>query len=320
MQQVTNQPKSEYPVRWRNSSSSQIWLDARRSTNRVLLSAAPAPRRQWNANKKMMLFKTNNQIYPNYKNISNNSLNSNHSSSGFETNGFNEPNSYASNSLNNQHFHHPYQQNGNPIKFNGNSNYSSLNSSTQSFYSKSSQMRQNSLNSLVSPVPLGSTNMFTNSKIQRLNSYNHLSKQNENHYNKHTFNVNAECFTSSKSAETTGNCKNGSTVPNENRRQLSENRFPFGDTNQLGKYSDAFGEFDDKHQIHSNQNNQNDSNKIVSPLSSCSLFNACSQIGKFNKIHLNSFDKLNGLESSLKQSNQLVSTALSTVYSLLLDS
>lgn len=259
----------------------------------------------------MMLLKTNNPMYQNYKNVSNNSLNSNHSSNGFETNGFNEPHGFANNSLNNQHFHHPYQQNGNPVKFNGNSNYSSLNSSTQSFYSKSNQMRQNSLNGLVSPVPL-STNMFTNNKIQRLNSYNQLAKQNENHYNKHAFNVNAECFTSSKSAEQMGG-KNGAA---ENRR--SENRFPFGDANQLGKYSDAFGEFDDKHAIHSNQNNQNDSNKIISPLSSCSLFNACSQIGKFNKLH--SYDKLNGLESSLKQSNQLVSTALSTVYPLLLDS
>ena len=248
-----------------------------------------------------MLFKTNNnQNYLNpYKTISNNSLNSNHSSNGFETNGFNDQ--YTNSSLNSQHFHHPYQQNTNPVKFNGNSNYSSLNSSTQSFYSKSSQMKQNSLN-LVSSGHL-STNIFTNNKMQKLNSFNHLSKSNENHYGKSPFNVNAQCFTSTKSAEMVDNCKNGA-LPDG--RKLNENRFPFGD-HQLNKYSDAFGEFDDK------QNNQNDSNKIISPLSSCSMFNACSQIGKFKlNGHPNSFDKLNGLESSLKQNNQLVS-ALSTV-------
>lgn len=284
-----------------------------------IISAVPVPddpltatfvfftrRRQWNANKKMMLFKSNNQNYPNPYN----SLNSNHSSNGYETNGFNDQ--YTNNSLNNQHFHHPYQQNNNPIKFNGNTNYSSLNSSTQSFYSKSNQMKQNSLNSLVSSGnQLSSPNIFTNNKTNKLNGFNQPIKSNENQYGKHTFNVNAECFMSSKSADSVNNCKNGGVVLNENRRKLGENRFPFGD-NQLNKFPDVFGGFDDK-QIISNQNN--DSNKILSPLSSCSLFNACSQIGKFNNklnnhLNSNSFDKPNGLESSLKQSNQLVSDCL----------
>lgn len=254
----------------------------------------------------MMLFKSTNQNYL----TPYNSLNSNHSSNGYETNGFNDQ--HTNISLNNQHFHHPYQQNNNPIKFNGNSNYSSLNSSTQSFYSKSSQIKQNSLVS--SGNHLGSsTNIFTNNKTNKLNGFNQPNQSNENHYGKHTFNVNAECFTSSKSsADSVNNCKNG-VMPNENRCRLGENRFPFGG-NQANKFSDVFGGFDDK-RIISNQNNQNDSNKILSPLSSCSLFNACSQIGKFNNklnshLNSNSFDKLNGLGSTLKQSNQLVSHIL----------
>jgi len=223
-----------------------------------------------------------------FKNISNNTSNANYPNNGMG-NSFGSQynnNNNSNSSLNNlQHYHHPYQNN---TKFSNQSNFNSMNGPQQNFFSRANQM--NKPNNLVSN---NNNNSFSNQTM------NNFIKSNDNH----KFNVNAECFTSSKSktlSENNNFSRNGLNkyVNENNGRKLSGNRFMLGGGDNLNELSRTIDEYDK--QSNTDHKIVNDGpTKIIAPLSSCSLFNACSQIGKFNKLNnqLNSFDKLNGLES-----------------------
>jgi len=246
-------------------------------------------------------FKSSNSSLNGYNGFNNNNNNNNNNSSNNNNNS--SSNQYSSNgSLNNPQNYHPYQNNS---KFNSNNivngNYNPMNSmknnnsQQQNFYSK------NCLNNkpqLVSSNHLNNFNNFNNSKIV---NYNKLNES-------HKFNVNAESFNTSKQktlSEINNVPSNGQKTFNE--RKFSGNRFMLGG-NELNKFAEVFDEFDRQSNLNS-RIETNNSTKIIAPLSSCSLFNACSQIGKFNKFNsqISSFDKLNSLDSScLKPSNQYI--------------
>ena len=244
----------------------------------------------------------------NLSHFKNSSSNGNYHGNGYNQNGFN--NQYSSNSSLNssQHYHHPYQNNS---KFNS-SNYNSSNNGSQqqpNMFAKNNPI--NKPNALVS-----SNQLSSNFGHQKQSGFN-LNKFSE----PHKFNVNAECFTSSKSKtlveinNRNNVSNNGLKLFNENGHKSNGNRFMLNGDN-LNKYSDVFDEYDKQP---NSKNETNGSPKIIAPLSSCSLFNACSQIGKFSKFNnqLSTFDKLNSLDSNcLKPSNQFVSNHFVTVFCL----
>lgn len=218
-----------------------------------------------------------------FKNLSNNYQ------SAYNTNGFNNQiNQFQNSSTNSPHFHHPYQNNSKFIA----SNYSSLNQSSQNITSKNLHPKQNNNSNLVAP------NHLNNFNSQKMNYFiNKLDTQ--------KFNLNPD--QNSKNQQKPNVRK---LSMNENCvRKLSENRYSAGEN--LNKFADQFGDFDRQSSINSSKlDNLNETTKILAPLNSCSLFNACSQIGKFTakfNNQLNSLDKLGNLESNcLKQSNQFV--------------